>query len=232
MRIDRLMGIVSLLLRQDGVTAPELAELFGVSRRTITRDIDDLCRAGVPLVTVRGHGGGVFLEREAKGARELSGERALFYAGTSAKSGEVFRIRQGKTLDSAAKAWYNDQAVKEWSFTEALVEDRIETLWLFDFYGPLLTQRQRELLALYCEEDLTLSEIAAREGISRQGVYDAVRRGEKTLAEYERQLGLLARYRRLTGGLREGLDALEGAQGEQARRAASILRRLLSEEEG
>ena len=112
------------------------------------------------------------------------------------------------------------------------MEDRIETGWLFDFYGPLLTQRQRELLALYCDEDLTLSEIVAQEGISRQGVYDAVRRGARTLASYERQLGLLARYRRLTEGLREGLDALEGAQGEQAQRAVEIFRRLLSEEEG
>ena len=112
------------------------------------------------------------------------------------------------------------------------MEDRIETGWLFDFYGPLLTQRQRELLALYCDEDLTLSEIAAQEGISRQGVYDAVRRGAHTLSSYERQLGLLARYRRLTEGLRESLEALEGAQDEQAQRAVQILRRLLSEEEG
>ena len=112
------------------------------------------------------------------------------------------------------------------------MEDRIETGWLFDFYGPLLTERQRELLALYCEEDLTLSEIAAQQGISRQGVYDAVRRGARTLESYERQLGLLARYRRLTGGLREALNALSGAQGEQARRAGDILQRLLSEEEG
>ena len=54
--------------------------------------------------------------------------------------------------------------------------DRIEIGWLFDFYGPLLTERQRKLLALYCNEDFSLSEIAAREGISRQGVYDAVHR--------------------------------------------------------
>ena len=128
--------------------------------------------------------------------------------------------------------WYNIQAVKHLYFTEAPVEDRIETGWLFDFYGPLLTQRQRELLALYCEEDLTLSEIAAQVGISRQGVHDAVHRGARTLAAYEQQLGLLARYRRLTGGLHEALGALSGAQGEQARRAGDILQRLLSEEEG
>lgn len=59
MKIDRLMGILTLLLRRDSVTAPELARRFEVSRRTINRDIDDLCRAGIPLVTVRGHGGGI-----------------------------------------------------------------------------------------------------------------------------------------------------------------------------
>ena len=111
------------------------------------------------------------------------------------------------------------------------MEDRIETGWLFDFYGPLLTERQQMLLALYCEEDFSLSEIAAQEGISRQGVYDAVRRGARQLESYERQLGLLARYRRLTQGLGEGLEALRDAPGEQAQRAREILTRLLSQEE-
>ena len=59
------------------------------------------------------------------------------------------------------------------------MDDRFETGWLFAFYGPLLTDRQQKLLALYCEEDFSLSEIAAREGISRQGVYNAVRRGAR-----------------------------------------------------
>lgn len=111
------------------------------------------------------------------------------------------------------------------------MEDRIEIGWLFDFYGPLLTKRQRELLSLYCEEDFSLSEIAAREGISRQGVHDAVHRGIRQLESYEAQLGLLARYRRLTQGLAEGLDALRDATGAEAQRAREILERLLSEEE-
>ena len=109
--------------------------------------------------------------------------------------------------------------------------DRIEIGWLFDFYGPLLTERQRKLLALYCDEDFSLSEIAAREGISRQGVYDAVHRAERQLEAYEKQLGLLARYRSMTQGLEESLNVLEGAEGEKARRAREILTRLLSQEE-
>ncbi len=109
--------------------------------------------------------------------------------------------------------------------------DRIETGWLFDFYGPLLTGRQQELLALYCEEDLSFSEIAEQQGISRQGVCDAVHRAGRQLEAYEDRLGLLSRYRRLTQGLGEGLDALRDAPGEQAQRAREILTRLLSQEE-
>ena len=111
------------------------------------------------------------------------------------------------------------------------MSDRIETGWLYDFYGPLLTERQQKLLSLYCNEDFSLSEIAAREGISRQGVYDAVQRAERQLEAYEKQLGLLARYRVMTQGLEESLNVLEGAEGEKARRAREILTRLLSQEE-
>ena len=111
------------------------------------------------------------------------------------------------------------------------MEDRIEIGWLFDFYGPLLTDRQRKLLSLYCEEDFSFSEIAAQEGISRQGVHDAVRKGAHQLESYEALLGLAERYRRLTEGLNEGLDALRDAPGERAQRARKILERLLLEEE-
>lgn len=111
------------------------------------------------------------------------------------------------------------------------MEDRVEIGWLFDFYGPLLTKRQQTLLSLYCEEDYSFTEIAAQEGISRQGVYDAVKKAARQLEQYEQELGLLGRYRRLTQGLGEGLEALRDAPGEQAQRAREILTRLLSEEE-
>lgn len=59
MKIDRLIGIITLLLQRDKITAPELAERFEVSRRTINRDIEDICKAGIPLVTTQGYGGGI-----------------------------------------------------------------------------------------------------------------------------------------------------------------------------
>lgn len=59
MKIDRLIGILSILLQQQQVTAPYLSEIFEVSRRTINRDIEDLCKAGIPLTTTRGANGGI-----------------------------------------------------------------------------------------------------------------------------------------------------------------------------
>jgi predicted DNA-binding transcriptional regulator YafY len=58
-KIDRLLGIVTVLLQKGKVTAPYLAEKFEVSRRTILRDLDDICRAGIPVVTTQGGDGGI-----------------------------------------------------------------------------------------------------------------------------------------------------------------------------
>ncbi|MEY8353972.1 YafY family protein [Lachnospiraceae bacterium 54-53] len=59
MKIDRHIGILSTLLQQQKVTAPYLAEKFEVSRRTINRDVEDLCKAGIPVVTEQGKNGGI-----------------------------------------------------------------------------------------------------------------------------------------------------------------------------
>ena len=59
MKIDRLIGILSVLLQEEQTTAPKLAEQFEVSRRTINRDIEALCMAGIPIRTVQGTGGGI-----------------------------------------------------------------------------------------------------------------------------------------------------------------------------
>ena len=59
MKIDRLIGILSVLLQQEKVTAPQLATKFEVSRRTIQRDIESLCRADIPIAAAQGTGGGI-----------------------------------------------------------------------------------------------------------------------------------------------------------------------------
>ena len=71
-----------------------------------------------------------------------------------------------------------------------------ETSLLYDFYGQLLTEKQRQVMSLYHEENLTLSEIAAEFGISRQAVYDNIHRSEKAMESYEAKLGLVARYQK------------------------------------
>ena len=65
MKIDRLIGILAVLLQQERITAPELADRFEVSRRTINRDIEDLCKAGIPIGTMQGTGGGIYIMDES-----------------------------------------------------------------------------------------------------------------------------------------------------------------------
>jgi len=77
MKIDRLLGILNILTRTQTVTAPELAERFEVSRRTINRDIEDLCMAGIPIVTKQGAGGGISILEEYKLDRSLLKGREL-----------------------------------------------------------------------------------------------------------------------------------------------------------
>lgn len=66
MKIDRLIGILAILLQKEKVTAPFLAEKFEVSRRTINRDIEDICKAGIPLLTTQGKNGGISIMDDYK----------------------------------------------------------------------------------------------------------------------------------------------------------------------
>ena len=68
---------------------------------------------------------------------------------------------------------------------------------LFDFYGELLTDRQKEFYDLYYNEDLSLSEIAENYGISRQGVRDVIVRAENYMTEIEDKTGLIKRFMQL-----------------------------------
>lgn len=65
---------------------------------------------------------------------------------------------------------------------------------LFDFYGELLTERQKEFYGLYYDEDLSLAEIAENYGITRQGVRDVISRAEAYLTEIEDKTGLVRRF--------------------------------------
>ena len=76
----------------------------------------------------------------------------------------------------------------------------------YDFYGELLTPKQAQAIDLYYNEDLSLAEIAEPLGISRQGMRDAIKRGEKLLFSMEEQLGLVNRFMDQEERLQEVLE--------------------------
>ena len=74
------------------------------------------------------------------------------------------------------------------------MDKNVEVTLLLDFYGNMLTERQREIMTLYYEDNLSLSEVAEELGISKQGVSDSIKRSEKTLYETETKLQLLRQH--------------------------------------
>lgn len=74
------------------------------------------------------------------------------------------------------------------------MEQILEQSLLYDFYGELLTAHQKKIYEQFVLEDLSLSEIAEEEGISRQGVHDLIKRCNKTLQGYEEKLHLVAKF--------------------------------------
>lgn len=70
----------------------------------------------------------------------------------------------------------------------------VQIALLYDFYGQLLTEKQMDIVDMYYNNDLSLGEISEQQGISRQGVYDSLKRAEKTLYDFEEKLGLVNRF--------------------------------------
>ncbi|MCQ2432838.1 MAG: DNA-binding protein [Clostridia bacterium] len=105
---------------------------------------------------------------------------------------------------------------------------------LLDFYGELLPPAQRDMIDLYYNEDLSLSEIAEQVGITRQGVRDSVRRSEETLLSYEEKLGMADRFEKIAEAAEEAgmLSELCKKSGDPtlAKHAESLLSLLQSME--
>lgn len=77
---------------------------------------------------------------------------------------------------------------------------------LLDFYGDMLTDKQREVVESYYNDDLSLAEISEERGITRQGVRDAIKRSEQQLIEMEERLGLAKRFRKFQEALTDICD--------------------------
>ena len=100
------------------------------------------------------------------------------------------------------------------------MERLFELGMLLDRYEPLLTERQRSILRQYTDENCSLSEIAEREGISRQGVRDILSRGERQLRETEEAVGLVRKEARQTALLRALHSRFKDVDLREADRAA------------
>ena len=104
---------------------------------------------------------------------------------------------------------------------------------LLDFYGELLTDKQRECFDLHYNEDLSLSEIAEQSGISRQGVWDNIRRAQAALDEMEEKTGLVRRFSKIDSALEllhrqleELCQSTDGHANELARAALRTVRSI------
>ncbi|MCM1494630.1 MAG: YafY family transcriptional regulator [Bacteroides sp.] len=160
MKLDRMLGILSILLQRDMITAPELAKQFEVSRRTINRDVEALCRAGIPIYTRQGRGGGISImegyriERTLLTNRELqdilAGLRSLdSINGTnrygqlmeklSAGSSDFMTGNQSVLIDLSS--WYKNSLAPKIEIIREGIDagSRIEFL----YYGPKGESRRR-----------------------------------------------------------------------------------------
>lgn len=110
-----------------------------------------------------------------------------------------------------------------------MTDETLQMTMLFDFFGDLLTEKQREYFDLHHNEDLSLSEISERTGISRQGVYDIITRAEKSLVEMEQKTGVVQRWLNSLMELRHAeamareLQCLSGANRETADLAEKLV---------
>ena len=153
MKIDRLIGILSVLLQEEKITAPELAERFEVSKRTINRDIEALCKAGIPIQTSQGIGGGISImdgyrmDRTILTLRDmqmiLAGLRSLDSVSGSSYYGQLMeKIQAGSSefitgRDSILidlSSWYRESLAPKIETIQDAIGDR--HLIKFSYYAP------------------------------------------------------------------------------------------------
>lgn len=153
MKIDRLIGILSVLLQEEKTTAPALAERFEVSKRTINRDIENLCKAGIPIRTTQGTGGGISImdgyrmDRTLLTSKDmqmiLAGLRSLDSVSGNSYYGQLMeKIQAGSSKFVSGRdsilidlsSWYRDSLEPKIGTIQDAIEDR--HLVTFRYYAP------------------------------------------------------------------------------------------------
>ena len=101
------------------------------------------------------------------------------------------------------------------------LDGRTAVVRLIDTYARLLTAHQREMLRMYYDDDLSLGEIAARCGVTRQAVFDSLRRSVSELRSFEKRIGIASERERQARAHETTLARLAAVEGEVARLAAT-----------
>ena len=109
------------------------------------------------------------------------------------------------------------------------ISKKVELNWLSAFYGGLLTDKQRQVLTLHCEEDLSLTEIAQEVGISRQGVHELLTRAARKMFEMEEKLHVAARFQRVENGLEKCRAMMREGRYDDAERVIDALIRFVGD---
>ncbi len=153
MKIDRQLGILSILLQTESVTAPYLSEIFEVSRRTINRDIEDLCKAGIPIVTRQGKNGGISIIDGYKIDKTMltKGEMQDIIAGLGGLDSVNGTNRYGQLMEKLSigssdffvgnqsvlidlSSWYKDSLAPKIEIIRSAIEQHREMV--FFYYAP------------------------------------------------------------------------------------------------
>lgn len=109
-----------------------------------------------------------------------------------------------------------------------MIKKVLEIGMLYDFYGELLTEKQKDVVELYYNDDLSLGEISETLGISRQGVYDMLKRSEKQLHHYEEKLGLVKKFNIQKSKVAEAYKLLQDIEDEgRLQKIKSLLEEII-----
>lgn len=105
----------------------------------------------------------------------------------------------------------------------------LEQALLFDFYGELLTEHQKEIYGQFILEDLSLGEIAREAGISRQGVHDLIKRCNQTLGGYEEKLHLVEKFMSIKEKVKKIDELLDGYEAGRTEELVADIRKISDE---
>lgn len=161
MKIDRLIGIITILLQKEKITISQLAERFEVSCRTIQRDLDNICKAGIPIVSMQGYGGGLSVAEGYKINKTILTQK------------ELSAIFMGlKSIDSISKYTYTQSLMEKFAYEKSAIlsdQNRI-IIDLASFYQVSLTEKIDLIKQAINNRELILFQYYSEKGESERTI--------------------------------------------------------------